>query len=147
MPTFDSTITSDANAAAIENVITSAIATYETTFTDPINVTITFGEMTTGLGESSTYYESVSYSTYWSHLNSDKTTSSDATAMSFLPHVNRNPVNNRSTINVKTANARAIGISANPPAGSTDGTVQVNTLLTDVGMVGFLGPRCFVHPS
>ncbi len=59
-PTFDSTITGDANAAAIENVINGAIATYETTFTDPINVTITFGEMTTGLGESSTYYESVS---------------------------------------------------------------------------------------
>jgi hypothetical protein len=138
-PTFDSTITSDANAAAIENVITSAIATYETMFTDPINATITFGEMTTGLGESTTFFRNVSYSTFWSHLNLDQTTSSDATAMSFLAHVSHNPVNGASTINVKTANARAIGINANPPAGSTDGTVLVNTLLTDVGSPGNTG--------
>ena len=36
-PSFDSTITSDPNAAAIENTINQAINTYETTFSDPIN--------------------------------------------------------------------------------------------------------------
>jgi hypothetical protein len=52
-PTFDSSITSDPNAAAIEGVINTAINTYETDFTDPITVPITFQEMTTGFGQSS----------------------------------------------------------------------------------------------
>ena len=49
-PTFDSTITSDPDAVAIEASINAAINFYETYFTDPIAVSITFQEMTSGLG-------------------------------------------------------------------------------------------------
>src|SRR5438067_399638 len=48
-PVFDSSITSDPNAAAIEGTINSAIQEYETRFTDPITVSINFREGT-GLG-------------------------------------------------------------------------------------------------
>ena len=45
-PIFDRTITTDANASPIENVINSAIAFNESAFADPIRVTITFSKMT-----------------------------------------------------------------------------------------------------
>src|SRR5262249_22081459 len=48
-PTFDSSITSDPNAATIMNTINAAIAVYEANFRDQITVNITFKEKTTGL--------------------------------------------------------------------------------------------------
>jgi PEP-CTERM motif len=39
-------------------------------------------------------------------------------------------------ISVKTANLRAVGINVNPPAGSPDGTVSLNTHLTTPGSPG-----------
>ena len=52
-PTFASNIMSDPNAATIEGTINAAIAVYESNFTDPITVHITFQEGG-GLGSSST---------------------------------------------------------------------------------------------
>src|ERR1700733_8907829 len=45
-PAFDSTITSDPNAAAIEGTINSAITDLESRFSTPINVSVYFGEST-----------------------------------------------------------------------------------------------------
>jgi hypothetical protein len=59
-PTFDSTITSDPNRAAIEGVINSAIQAYATTYTNPIDVTIDFKEGG-GLGTSLTTVYKLSY--------------------------------------------------------------------------------------
>jgi hypothetical protein len=58
--TFDSSIIGDANAAAIEGVINSAIGFYQSTFTKPIAVSIQFGEMTSGLGQSDAGFQNVS---------------------------------------------------------------------------------------
>src|SRR2546423_7346079 len=46
-PTFDSSITNDPNAAAIEAMINRAIAIYESLFSDPITVSILFRYSTT----------------------------------------------------------------------------------------------------
>ena len=50
VPTFDSTITNDPNAATIEATINGAIQVYAQTFSDPITVTIDFKESKSGLG-------------------------------------------------------------------------------------------------
>ena len=134
-PTFASNITSDPNAAAIEGVINTAISTYEADFSDPITVAITFQEGA-GLGGSSTFFANVPYSTYLAALKADATTSNDAIANSLLPNSATNPVNGASTINVKTANLRAVGINANPPAGQPDGFITLNTSLTFPGSPG-----------
>ena len=132
-PTFDSSITGDPNAASIEGTINTAISGYETLFADPINVAIKFQEGG-GLGGSSTFFANVSYSTFLTALNADKTTAADATALSLLfPGGPNNPVNGDPTINVKTANLRAVGINVNPPAGQPDGTITLNTSLTFPG--------------
>jgi hypothetical protein len=133
---FDVTITSDPNAAAIESTINAAIANIQSKFSDPIIVTIDFKSMATGLGESSTYFATVPYSTFLAALKADATTPDDATAIALLSSVSTNPVNGSTRINVKTANLRALGISANPPA---DGTISVNTSITSPGSPGTSG--------
>lgn len=141
-PTFASSITSDPNSAAIQGVINSAISVYQSKFSDPINVTIQFGEMTSGLGQSNTTLYKLSYGTVYNALVADKTSADDNTAVSHLPNTTNNPVNNTSTINIKTATIRALGISGSfPPTASSgfDGVIGLNTTITDIGSPGTTG--------
>ena len=135
-PTFDSSITSDSNATNIMATIDSAIHFYETTFTDPVNVTITFSEMTGGLGQSNKYLYKVSYQTFINALTTDATSANDATALAHLPHGSMNPVNNSTFINLDTANLRALPFPGSFPSGFADGAdghVGLNTHKTDIG--------------
>ena len=73
-PTYDSSWSADgtnatADEAAITNIITN---TYDKDFTNPVNVTIDFSDVTTGLGESYTSYYGNSYATYRNALTADK---------------------------------------------------------------------------
>ncbi len=135
-PTFASSITSDANAAAIEATINSAISTYEANFSDPITVNITFQSSNTGLGSSSTFFGTVTYASYLTALTADSKTADDTLALAHLGAGPNNPVNSNANINVKTANLRAIGINANPPSGQPDGTITLNTHITTPGSPG-----------
>jgi hypothetical protein len=141
--TFDSSITGDPNVAAIESVINSAIAFYESTLTDPIAVSIQFGEMTSGLGQSSSGFYNVPYSTYLAALRADAKSSDDATALSLLPNSAINPVNANATIDVKSANLRAVGLAFVPRVpgcgGACDGVIGLNTHITDIGSPGTSG--------
>ena len=89
-----------------------------------------------GLGSNSTYYQTVTYSSYRNALSSDSITNNDTTAMALLPSSIRDPVVNSRNINVKTANLRAVGINSNPPTGEPDGYVTLNTDLTFPGSSG-----------
>jgi hypothetical protein len=128
-PTFDSSITSDLNAAAIEGTINNAISIYEAKFTDSITVNIKFNEMTSGLGQDTTSFSNVAYSAYLAALSADAKTSNDTTALAHLPAGPNNPVNGDANINVTTANLRAVGINVNPPGGF-DGLIGLNTSIT-----------------
>lgn len=130
-PTFDSSITSDPHAAVIEGTINTAINFYESTFSNPITVDITFQEMSSGLGQSSfEYFTSLLYSTYRNALVNDanangNTTLQNAIAAS-VPNQANNPVTNQSTIDIHQANAYALGLFGN----TASGTVGLNTSLT-----------------
>jgi hypothetical protein len=124
------------NGAAIQATINSAIAIYESTFADPITVSIKFQSSNSGLGSSSTFFANVAYQTYPNALIADGKSADDAVALAGLPGGPNNPVNGASTINVKTANLRAVGINVNPPAGQPDGTITLNTLITTPGSPG-----------
>ena len=140
VPTFDSTITSDPNAATIEGTINAAIAVYESHFSDPITVTITFQEMTSGLGQSLKYFGSVPYSTYRTQLAADATTADDATALSHIPTGTTNPVNGSTSMDGTLPQLRVLGFSANAPAGQTDGTIGLNTSICNLN-------RTNINPS
>ena len=129
-PTFDSSITSDADHTAITNAINSVIQVYLNTFSDNITVNINFQKVTSGLGSSSTSFFNVLYSDYLTHLTTDIKSSDDTTAVSHLPVTANNPLTPSTHINVKSANLRAIGMSG---AVAVDGTISVNFGVTDVG--------------
>jgi hypothetical protein len=133
-PTFDSTITSDSNAAAIQATINGAIAAYQAAFSDPINVTIKFQSMNSGLGSSNTTLYKIGYSTFYAALTADAVGADDASALANTPGGGTNPVTGSATINVKTANLRALGVAGSfPPIGGFDGIVGLNTHITDIG--------------
>jgi hypothetical protein len=128
-PTFDSTITSDPNAATIEASIRSAIQSYQDVLHDPITVNITFKETTSGLAASSSYIGAISYSSFRSALAAAAPTSAKTTALAHLPTGPNNPVNNNASVTLTTANLRALGFSANT---SVDGFVWLNTSIMNL---------------
>jgi hypothetical protein len=130
--TFDSTITSDPNAALIENAINQAMSFYETAITTPITVGVKFAEMGSGLGQSSTFVSTVSYSQYLAALQSHSSGDAvDTSALATLPAGPNNPVNGTTQMDLTTANLRALGFNVNPPAGSPDSTISLNTSITN----------------
>jgi hypothetical protein len=138
VPTFDSSITGDANAAGIEGVINNAIQSYENAFSDPITVNIKFSAMTSGLGSSNTLFANIPYSSYITALTNDNKTSDDMAALAHLPIANNNPVNGSASINVKAANLKAVGFSVDT-GGQPDGSIGLNTHITDIGSPGTSG--------
>jgi hypothetical protein len=131
-PIWDSTITSDPNAATIKSTISSAISVYETRFSDPISVSIKFQETGSGLASSSTFFTQISYSQYLTSLTADQSTSNDTTALAHLPAGPSNPVNGNANIDVTTANMRALGFNVNPPIGDPDSTISLNTSIMNL---------------
>lgn len=133
-PTWDSSITSLSNAAAIEASILSVIATYQATFRDPITVNITFANMTSGLGQSAFNLYDVGYSTYRAALSTDSTSADDTTALAHLANTANNPVTNNTEMLIKSATQKALGLLAGNAAGS-DGTISLNTSIMNINRV------------
>jgi hypothetical protein len=124
-PVFDSTITSDARASAIEGSINSVISLYESKFTDNISVKVYFQEGG-GLGSSNFGFYFNGASTAISALTADATSADDATAVSHLG------TNVFGSVAYTSANGRALGL--NTPgfisAGTSsdfDGVISLNT--------------------
>ena len=150
-PTFDSSITSDPNAAAIEAVITRAIAVYESLFSDPITVSMLFRYSTTrpnGTAIPSNFIAVSNYvvyappwSTYINALQADAKTSVDTTALASLPS---SPLS--STIITASANGRAVG-GDTPPAMFDDGSVAVGAPYDGIVTLNASAPYSFVRPE
>jgi len=131
VPTWDSSITSDPNAATIESTINTAIQFYEASFSDPVTVNIYFEEMSTaGLeGHSNWWYYDLSYAQFRAALQSDVSTTNDTLALAHLPGGSANPVTGSGYVRVKTANLRALGFTGYTSglAGGVDGIIGLHT--------------------
>src|SRR6266478_5864065 len=126
-PTFDSSITGDPNAAAIEAMINRAIAIYESLFSDPNTIQILFRYSTTApngdplpadvLSESRSVVYTLPWNDFISALRAGATTSNDNTANASLP-------GNALSTNIVPSggNGRAVGLDT-PPAMFPDGHV------------------------
>jgi hypothetical protein len=152
-PTFDSSITSDPNAAAIEGTITSAIQEYQNTYSNPINVTIYFSEQAGGLGSSNTVLYDQGYQFFRNGLAANQAISGQAdqaTALANLPNGVNNPVSGTSDLFIKTADIKALGGPSlqgvqGPDGKFYDGVIGLNTSITNPGSPGssltfFLAP-------
>jgi FG-GAP-like repeat len=125
--TFDSSITSDPNAAAIEATINRAIALYESLFSDPITIQIYFRYATTApngdplpadvLAQSFSVRYTLQWNNFISALRADATTSNDNRANASLP---RSALS--TNIVPSSGNGRAVGLNT-PPAMFPNGTI------------------------
>ena len=130
-PVFDSTINNDPNAASIKAAINQAINFYQSNITTPISVQITYAEMNGGLGQSSTFVNSTSYTSYRAALASRATTSNDFSALASLPVQTNNPVNGTANITASLPAFRALGFNFSAGAGVSDSTISINTSITN----------------
>lgn len=130
--TFDSTITSDPNATAIQSTINAVIALYESKFSDPVTINITFANMNTGLGQSSWYYDVIPYATWRGYLAASASTNNDTTALANVPSGSTDPILGHGSVYVKTANYKALTSTS---SGSTDGTISVNMSICNLDRI------------
>jgi hypothetical protein len=125
--TFDSSITGNPNAAAIQAMINRTIAIYESLFSDPVTIQIRFRYATTGpdghplpqglVSQSDTGLYILPWNTYIGALRADARTNNDNMANASLP-------GSALSTNMRpgSANGRAVGLNT-PPAMFADGTV------------------------
>jgi hypothetical protein len=92
-----------------------------------------FQEMSSGLGESSSYITTLPYASYYSALASHATTADDTNALLIdVPNSANNPVNGNSSITLKLPLSRALGFGVNPPSGQPDGTIGLKTSICNL---------------
>jgi len=139
LPTFDSSITSDPNSAIIESSINSAISLFESTYTNNFTAAIYFQENPSGLGGSNFYDYSLSYSTFYSALVAKNANPAALAGLAANGGAGpNNPVNGTADIEIKSANARALGINIAPGCYTT-GTAGNETCGSGSGNGGYDG--------
>ena len=125
--TFDSSITNNPNAAAIEAMINRGVSIYESLFSDPITIEILYRYSTTApdgtalpqgtLSQSDSVIYGIPWDIYINALRADAKTSNDNIANASLPGTALS-----GTIKPKGPNGRAVGLDT-PPAMFANGTV------------------------
>jgi len=149
--TFDSSITSNPNAAAIEAMINRAIAFYESLFTDPITIQIRFRYATTApdgtplsggrIAQSNYIVYLIPWSTYINVLRADARTGNDNLANASLP-------GSALSVNIRpgAANGRALGLNT-PPAMFANGSVGVGAPYDGIVTLNSSAPYQFNRPT
>lgn len=128
LPTYTGAVDS-----TLQSSVSSAIQTIGSIFTGTnITVNIDFQLMDTGLGASLSGRVTPSYSEFRTALANTTTTSIGTLAVSHLPTSSNNPVlGSGESMSMTTANARAIGLTADPrkfvDGAFYDGIVYINT--------------------
>jgi hypothetical protein len=129
--TYDSTVTSQSNAAQIEGAIQAAVQFYEAAFTNNnITINIDFQYASLGAGaaaENSFSYETFTYSQIVNALKANDTSAVDAEAYLTLP-VSDPTGGSGDDYALTTAQARALGLSSFTP--TFDDVVTLNSNLS-----------------
>jgi hypothetical protein len=149
--TFDGSITSNPNAAAIEAMINRAIAIYEFLFTDPITIQIHFRYATTapngtplpqGAAAQSFYvYYVVPWNRFVDALRADAKTSDDNVAIASLGNYFYT-----SNLNPSSAGGRAVGLDT-PPALFANGRVGSGGPYDGIVTLNSAVPYQFTRPT
>src|SRR4051812_27734264 len=150
-PTFDTSITVQWNAAAIEAMINRAISIYESLFSDSITIPIYFRYATTQpdgtplppgiIAQSESAVYGVPWSAFVSALTADATTSNDNLANASLPGNALSP-----NVGTHGANGRAIRLNT-PPAVFANGTVGTGGPYDGIVTLNSAVPLQFTRPA
>jgi hypothetical protein len=143
--TFGASITDLSDAATVESGIDQAISRLEAAIATPITVGIDFEDDTSvSLGESTTYFNDLSYSKYLSDLENNQVLSADdRTALSTLPVQTDNPVDGSPDVKLTLPLLRAIGeasLGDNSFNNGIDATIDLNLPDMNVSRTGTQNP-------
>ena len=113
IPTFDSSITTNANAAGMTNAINAALQVLQSNLTDNVTVKVTFvDDESVGLGQSLTFGSDFAYSDFLAALRQHATSVNDTNGLSKLPNSTTDPVIGGTQIHLTTAQARVLGLDS-----------------------------------
>jgi hypothetical protein len=150
-PYFDSSITTNPNAAAIEAMINRCVAIYESLFSDPVTINILFRYATTIPGGSPFPSGAIAYSrfviysvnwfTYVDALRADAKTNNDAIANASLPGSAISTY-----IRPGSAGGRALGLNT-PPAMYANGSVVTGGPYDGIVTLNSAKPYKFTRPA
>jgi hypothetical protein len=126
---FDSSITSDPNAATIEGTLNSVVSYYDSLILNPVTVHVTFQEMNSGLGMSNSWLYSLPYANYRSALQSNATTALDNTVLANLPSTSTDPVLGQTNMYVNGNLTQALGLGGD---NSLIYTISLNTSICNL---------------
>jgi len=136
-PTWDPSITTNSEASAITNGILFAIQTLENDIDDNLTVKIDFvNNSNVDLGENSTYYLPVTYSSYLADLRSSATSVDDSNALSRLPVSSTDPVIGGSQIDLQLPLARLFGFYSSYGPDGYDSTIYLNIPIMNLSRPG-----------
>jgi hypothetical protein len=148
--TFDSSITNNPNAAAIEAMINRAISFHESLFGDPITIQIRFRYATTApegtplptgtISQSEFVIYEMPWSAFINALRADAKTSNDDLANASLPVAALSP-----NINPSSANGRAVTLNT-PPAMFANGTLGNGGPYDGIVTLNSAVPYQFIRP-
>lgn len=148
--TFDSSITGNPNAAAIQATINQAISIYESLFSDPVTIEIRFRYATTEpngdpmpagrIAQSNFVYYTIPWNAYIDALRADARTGNDNIATASLP-------GSALSTNIQPASAcgRAVGLDT-PPSMFADGTVGNGGPYDGIVTLNSSSPYQFTRP-
>jgi FG-GAP-like repeat len=150
-PTFDSSITNNPNAAAIEAMINRAISIYESLFSDPITIQIRFRYSSTApngtplpagtVSQSDWVFYAIPWSIYIDALRADAATGNDNIANASLPG------NALSTyITPSSASGRAVALNT-PTAMFANGTLGQGGPYDGIVTLNSSKPFDFTRPT
>ena len=148
-PTFDNSIISNPNSAAIQATITQAIAVYQSLFSNPITISILFRYSTTTPSGSSmgtrvalsgfVVYD-IPWNTFITSLKANAVSQNDATANASLPFA---PLS--TYIVPSSADGRAVGLNT-PPGMFANGSVGAGGPYDGIVTLNSAQPLQFTRP-
>ena len=130
IPTFDGSITNDPNGTAMVSAINNAIQVFQSKIADNVTVKIHFtNDPSVGLGQSSSWGNSYTYSDFLAALKSHATSVNDTNSLSKIPNTATDPVVGGTTIYLNKAPARLFGLITGYGPDGFDSTVMLNMSL------------------
>lgn len=127
VPTWDSSITSAPNAAAITNALVFCIGTLQSNLTDNSTIKILFkSDPAVDLGQSQTWSTSYSYSSYLATLSNSASDSNDRNALSRIPSTATDPLVSSNQIALNLPLARLLGLDSGYGPDGYDSTISFN---------------------
>jgi len=143
--TFDYGTLGLADKTTFQTTIYSALSFYSSKLQTsiPLTVNILFkADESVGLGQSSTWFNTVPYSVFRTALVANSRSAADTTALGFLPDSAYNPVNSSTTVTASLPLLRALGFtgSGTIAPGGFDGTVSLKTSIMNLDRSGPQNP-------